>query len=85
MQQRGGAREQEREREREREKDRERERERIPEQKFYQAMERLKQQREPEESLFRDYSERFYGNQPYRHRDDRLIQALYDMLTDNSQ
>lgn len=60
-------------------------RERIPPQKLYQALDQLNRFRGSENGLFSDYSDNFYRAQPYRHRDDRLLQALFDMLGDDQQ
>ncbi|XP_039544170.1 neuroendocrine convertase 1 isoform X1 [Pimephales promelas] len=60
-------------------------RERIPPQKLYQALDQLNRYKGSENGLFRDYSDNFYRAQPYRHRDDRLLQALFDMLGDDQQ
>uniref|UniRef100_A0A8C1Q1J9 Neuroendocrine convertase 1 n=1 Tax=Cyprinus carpio TaxID=7962 RepID=A0A8C1Q1J9_CYPCA len=59
--------------------------EKIPPQKLYQALDRLNRYRGSENGLFSDYSNNFYRAQPYRHRDDRLLQALFDMLGDDQQ
>ncbi|XP_016407358.1 neuroendocrine convertase 1-like isoform X2 [Sinocyclocheilus rhinocerous] len=59
--------------------------ERIPPQKLYQALDQLNRYRGSENGLFSDYSDNFYRAQPYRHRDDRLLQALFDMLGDDQQ
>lgn len=59
--------------------------ERIPPQKLYQALDRLNRYRGSDSGLFSDYSDNFYKVQPYRHRDDRLLQALFDMLGDDQQ
>lgn len=58
---------------------------RIPPQKLYQALDQLNRYRGSENGLFSDYSDNFYRAQPYRHRDDRLLQALFDMLGDDQQ
>lgn len=39
--------------------------------------------RSPEDSVYSDYSDGFYSTKPYRHRDDRLLQALFEMLDDD--
>uniref|UniRef100_A0A8C2GQU4 Neuroendocrine convertase 1 n=1 Tax=Cyprinus carpio TaxID=7962 RepID=A0A8C2GQU4_CYPCA len=57
----------------------------IPPQKLYQALDQLNHYRGSENGLFSDYSDNFYRAQPYRHRDDRLLQALFDMLGDDQQ
>nr|XP_055037151.1 neuroendocrine convertase 1 [Misgurnus anguillicaudatus] len=59
--------------------------ERIPPQKYYQALDQLNRYRGSENGLFSDYSDSFYRAQPYRHRDDRLLQALFDMLGDDQE
>lgn len=59
--------------------------ERIPAQKLYQALDQLNRYRGSDNGLFSDYSDSFYRAQPYRHRDDRLLQALFDMLGDDQQ
>uniref|UniRef100_A0A8C1E7P3 Neuroendocrine convertase 1 n=1 Tax=Cyprinus carpio carpio TaxID=630221 RepID=A0A8C1E7P3_CYPCA len=59
--------------------------EKIPPQRLYQALDRLNRYRGSENGLFSDYSNNFYRAQPYRHRDDRLLQALFDMLGDDQQ
>uniref|UniRef100_A0A672M5W2 Neuroendocrine convertase 1 n=1 Tax=Sinocyclocheilus grahami TaxID=75366 RepID=A0A672M5W2_SINGR len=59
--------------------------ERIPPQKLYQALDQLNRFSGSENGLFSDYSDNFYRAQPYRHRDDRLLQALFDMLGDDLQ
>lgn len=60
-------------------------RERIPKQKLFEAMDWLKQDTVPESNLYHDYSDKFYRAQAYRHRDDRLMQALFDMLEGEQQ
>lgn len=60
-------------------------RDRIPKQKLYEAMDWLKQDTVPEGNLYNDYSDNFYRAQAYRHRDDRLMQALFDMLEGEQQ
>uniref|UniRef100_A0A672S4C0 Neuroendocrine convertase 1 n=1 Tax=Sinocyclocheilus grahami TaxID=75366 RepID=A0A672S4C0_SINGR len=59
--------------------------EKIPPQKLYQALDQLDRYRGSKNGLFSDYSDNFYRAQPYRHRDDRLLQALFDMLGDDQQ
>ncbi|XP_035382614.1 neuroendocrine convertase 1 [Electrophorus electricus] len=53
---------------------------RIPQQKLYEALDRLNQDAGQENDLYSDYSDSFYRDRAYRHRDDRLLQALFDML-----
>lgn len=60
-------------------------RDRIPKKKLLEAMEWLKQDTVPENNLYNDYSDNFYRAQAYRHRDDRLMQALFDMLEGEQQ
>lgn len=36
-----------------------------------------------EDSVYSDYTDGFYSTKPYRHRDDRLLQALFEMLGDD--
>lgn len=54
----------------------------FPAQKLYQALDLINKHRGPEDSLYSDYSDGFYSIKPYRHRDDRLLQALFQMLDD---
>lgn len=59
----------------------------IPYEHFYQALEKLNrapQLRDSEESLYNDYVDLFYNSKPYKHRDDRLLQALVDILNDEN-
>lgn len=61
---------------------------RIPYHNFYQALDKLNkysQQQDSEDSLYNDYSDAFYNNKPYRHRDDRLLQAFFDILAQDNQ
>ncbi|KAK0151327.1 Neuroendocrine convertase 1 [Merluccius polli] len=58
---------------------------RLPPQQLYQALDRINKYEGPEDSLYSDYSDRFYSAKPYRHRDDRLLQAMLDMISDDSQ
>ena len=58
---------------------------RLPPQKLYQALDLINKYRGPEDSIYSDYSDGFYSTKPYRHRDDRLLQALFDMIDDNSK
>lgn len=60
-------------------------RDRFPKQKLFEAMDWLKQDTDPESNLYSDYSDNFYRAQAYRHRDDRLMQALFDMLDGEHQ
>uniref|UniRef100_A0A8C7PLW3 Neuroendocrine convertase 1 n=1 Tax=Oncorhynchus mykiss TaxID=8022 RepID=A0A8C7PLW3_ONCMY len=60
---------------------------RITPQKLYQALDRINQYQRAgqDESLYSDYSDGFYSAKPYRHRDDRLLQALFNMLSNDRQ
>lgn len=60
-------------------------RERIPKQGLFEAMDWLKKDTVPESNLYNDYSDNFYRAQAYRHRDDRLMQALFNMLEGDQQ
>lgn len=59
----------------------------IAPQKLYQALDRINQYQRAgqDDSLYSDYSDGFYSSKPYRHRDDRLLQALFNMLSDDRQ
>ncbi|NXU54020.1 NEC1 convertase, partial [Turnix velox] len=60
---------------------------RIPYEHFYQALEKLNkpsQLRDSEESLYSDYIDLFYNAKPYKHRDDRLLQALVDIINEGN-
>ncbi|XP_047439598.1 neuroendocrine convertase 1 [Mugil cephalus] len=56
---------------------------RLPPQKLYQALDMINKYRGNDDSVYSDYSDGFYSNKPYRHRDDRLLQALFEMLDDD--
>ncbi|KAF1519985.1 Neuroendocrine convertase 1, partial [Eudyptes sclateri] len=59
----------------------------IPYEHFYQALEKLNkpsQLRDSEESLYSDYVDLFYNAKPYKHRDDRLLQALVDIINEGN-
>uniref|UniRef100_A0A4W6CUI5 Neuroendocrine convertase 1 n=1 Tax=Lates calcarifer TaxID=8187 RepID=A0A4W6CUI5_LATCA len=56
---------------------------RLPPQKLYQALDLINKYRGPEDSVYSDYSDGFYSTKPYRHRDDRLLQALFEMIDDD--
>ncbi|XP_041093434.1 neuroendocrine convertase 1-like [Polyodon spathula] len=61
---------------------------RIPYHNFYQALDKLNkysQQQDSEDSLYNDYSDAFYNNKPNRYRDDRLLQAFFDILAQDNQ
>ncbi|XP_060091637.1 neuroendocrine convertase 1 [Heteronotia binoei] len=59
----------------------------IPYEHLYKAFEKLNQPpqlKDSEESLYSDYVDLFYNSKPYKHRDDRLVQALVDILNDEN-
>ncbi|XP_058488774.1 neuroendocrine convertase 1 isoform X2 [Solea solea] len=56
---------------------------RFPPQKLYQALDMINKYRGNEDSVYSDYSDGFYNTKPYRHRDDRLLQALFEMIDDD--
>ncbi|NXX95299.1 NEC1 convertase, partial [Centropus bengalensis] len=59
----------------------------IPYEHFYQALEKLNkpsQLRDSEENLYSDYVDLFYNAKPYKHRDDRLLQALVDIINEGN-
>ncbi|NXG49474.1 NEC1 convertase, partial [Psilopogon haemacephalus] len=59
----------------------------IPYEHFYQALEKLNKPshlRDSEESLYSDYVDLFYNAKPYKHRDDRLLQALVDIIKEGN-
>ncbi|XP_075383613.1 neuroendocrine convertase 1 isoform X2 [Mycteria americana] len=59
----------------------------IPYEHFYQALEKLNkpsQLRDSEESLYSDYVDLFYNAKPYKHRDDRLLQALVNIINEGN-
>uniref|UniRef100_A0A2K5DPW2 Neuroendocrine convertase 1 n=1 Tax=Aotus nancymaae TaxID=37293 RepID=A0A2K5DPW2_AOTNA len=59
----------------------------IPYENFYEALEKLNkpsQLRDSEDSLYNDYVDVFYNTKPYKHRDDRLLQALVDILNEEN-
>ncbi|NWY31360.1 NEC1 convertase, partial [Pheucticus melanocephalus] len=59
----------------------------IPYEHFYQALRKLNkpsQLRGSEESLYSDYIDLFYNAKPYKHRDDRLLQALVDIINEGN-
>lgn len=53
---------------------------RLPPQMLYQALDLINKYQSPEDSVYSDYRDGFYSTKPYRHRDDRLLQALFKML-----
>ncbi|XP_006750923.1 neuroendocrine convertase 1-like, partial [Leptonychotes weddellii] len=59
----------------------------IPYENFYEALEKLNkpsQLKDSEDSLYNDYVDVFYNTKPYKHRDDRLLQALVDILREEN-
>ncbi|XP_028660609.2 neuroendocrine convertase 1 [Erpetoichthys calabaricus] len=59
----------------------------IPHQNFYQAFDNLNKyspMKDSVDSLYSDYSDAFYNAKPYKHRDDRLLQAFFDILQDDN-
>lgn len=56
---------------------------RLPPQSLYQALDMINKYRGNEDSVYSDYTDGFYSTKPYRHRDDRLLQALFEMLGDD--
>ncbi|XP_058679889.1 neuroendocrine convertase 1-like [Ammospiza caudacuta] len=59
----------------------------IPYEHFYQALRKLNepsQLRGSEESLYSDYVDLFYNDKPYKHRDDKLLQALVDIINEGN-
>ncbi|XP_078421650.1 neuroendocrine convertase 1 [Cetorhinus maximus] len=58
----------------------------VPIQNFYQATGKLNKQsklEDLEDSEYREYSDQLYDTKPYKHRDDRLLQALLEMLAES--
>lgn len=56
---------------------------RLPPQTLFQALDMINKYRGPEDSVYSDYTDGFYSTKPYRHRDDRLLQALFEMIDDD--
>lgn len=59
----------------------------IPYENFYKALEKLNkpsQLKDSEDTLYHDYVDVFYNTKPYKHRDDRLLQALVDILNEEN-
>lgn len=54
----------------------------LPAHKLYQALDLINKFSGPGDSLYSDYSDGFYNIKPYKHRNDRLLQALFEMLDD---
>uniref|UniRef100_A0A8C7ZZ39 Neuroendocrine convertase 1 n=1 Tax=Oryzias sinensis TaxID=183150 RepID=A0A8C7ZZ39_9TELE len=55
---------------------------RLPAKKLYQALDLINKYHGAGDNIYSDYSDGFYNIKPYRHRDDRLMQALFQMLDD---
>lgn len=59
----------------------------IPYESFYQALDKLNKHSHSdnqEDNMYSDYSDLFYNSKPYKHRDDRLLQALVNILSDGN-
>lgn len=56
---------------------------RLPPKMLYQALDMINKYRGPEDSVYSDYTDGFYSTKPYRHRDDRLLQALFEMIDED--
>lgn len=56
---------------------------RLPPQSLYQALDIINKYQGTEDNVYSDYTDGFYSTKPYRHRDDRLLQALFEMLGDD--
>uniref|UniRef100_A0A3B4AHS3 Neuroendocrine convertase 1 n=1 Tax=Periophthalmus magnuspinnatus TaxID=409849 RepID=A0A3B4AHS3_9GOBI len=55
---------------------------RLPPQALYQALDLINRIQTPQDPVYSRYVDRFYQN-TYRHRDDRLLQALLQLLGDD--
>ncbi|KAF3689583.1 Neuroendocrine convertase 1 [Channa argus] len=58
---------------------------RLPPQMLYQAMDMINKYQSPKDSVYSDYNDGFYSTKPYRHRNDRLLQALFEMIDDDQK
>ncbi|XP_056886084.1 neuroendocrine convertase 1 isoform X1 [Takifugu flavidus] len=58
---------------------------RLPAQTLYQALDMINKYGGPEDNVYSDYADGFYRTKPYRHRDDRLLQALFQMIGDEEK
>lgn len=59
----------------------------VPYESLYEALEKLNkpsQLEDSEDSLYSDYVDVFYKTKPYKHRDDRLLQALVNILNEKN-
>uniref|UniRef100_H3CZ93 Neuroendocrine convertase 1 n=1 Tax=Tetraodon nigroviridis TaxID=99883 RepID=H3CZ93_TETNG len=54
-------------------------------QSLVQALDLVNKYGGPEDSVYSDYADGFYRTKPYRHRDDRLLQALFQMIGDEEK
>uniref|UniRef100_A0A4W3K9N4 Neuroendocrine convertase 1 n=2 Tax=Callorhinchus milii TaxID=7868 RepID=A0A4W3K9N4_CALMI len=48
-----------------------------------EKLNKYSQLKDLENSLYSEYNDQIYGTKPYKHRDDRLLQALLDMLEES--
>lgn len=58
---------------------------RLSPQTLYQALDTINRYGGPEDNVYSDYADGFYRTKPYRHRDDRLLQALVQMISDEEK
>lgn len=59
----------------------------IPKTHYYHALQKLYKQsgaKDKGSNLYNDYIDRFYNRRPYKHRDDRLLQALLNIVDKDS-
>ncbi|XP_053557480.1 neuroendocrine convertase 1 [Bombina bombina] len=59
----------------------------IPKHHYYHALDKLNKQsnvNDNEHSIYNDYIDRFYNSRAYKHRDDRLLQALLNIVNKKS-
>ncbi|XP_040198430.1 neuroendocrine convertase 1 isoform X1 [Rana temporaria] len=59
----------------------------IPKTHYYHALQKLYKQsgtKDRGNNLYNDYIDRFYNRRPYKHRDDRLLQALLNIVDKDS-
>ncbi|MEE6458824.1 hypothetical protein FKM82_000441 [Ascaphus truei] len=55
----------------------------IPKHNFYYALDKLSKQsnaKDSENDMYNNYIDHFYNEKPYKHRDDRLLQSLLNIL-----
>uniref|UniRef100_UPI00398F0ACA neuroendocrine convertase 1 n=1 Tax=Pristiophorus japonicus TaxID=55135 RepID=UPI00398F0ACA len=55
----------------------------VPIQSLYQAIGKLNKQSQLKDLEDSEYSDQLYDTKPYKHRDDRLLQALLEMLAES--